>query len=131
MNNNQKLTGIVLFVVTIVFMFGLHITFLLVETAQANHSSSTCSVKLHRVYGTSITKQLGVLMGHVTVVANCSDCAGSTPKKHRVDFFYDKEIVKMWYEHKHLIGLSWSDCHVHTSARLLRIYSQIVTCGYT
>lgn len=128
MTINKKLTGTVLIVVTMAVMFGLQITFPS-QTAEATHSSSLCTYKLHRSYGMSVTKQIGVSSGHVTVVTNCSDCAGSSPTSHRVEILYDKETVKIWYEHKYLIGLSWSDCHVHNSARILRIYSQLVNCG--
>ena len=113
MTTHKKLTGTVIVVVTIAVMFGLHITFL-VETTEANHSSSTCADKLHRVYGTSIANYYDIFSQAVLVTANCATCAGESPSPHARYWFYDRERITQWYEHKYLIGLFWSDCHTHT-----------------
>lgn len=113
MNNNQKWTGIVLIVVTMAAMFGLHTTFL-VETAHADHSSSSCAHKLHRVYGTGINNQYGIDSGIRTIVkTNCATCPNESPSWHTRMWYYDLETIKFWYEHKYLIGLFWSNCHTH------------------
>ena len=130
MNNYQKLTRVAFIVVTMAVMFGLHITFP-VETAEADHYNKFCEVKLHRVYGTGITSDYGVDSGRSDrVYTNCADCsfAGLSPKWHTRKILYDKETIKKWYEHKYLIGLSWSNCHVHTIINIT-IYKRVVSCS--
>ena len=129
MNNNQKLTGIVFTVVTMAVVFGLHITFP-VETAEATHALKSCAVKLHRVYGTSIYNDYGIDGGYTdTEITNCWSCAGLvSAKEHVRHWYFDREAIRKWYEHKHVVGLFWSDCHVHRDDSF-RWYYVLEPCG--
>lgn len=127
MNNNQKLTGIVLLVVAMAVMFGLHTTFLLVETAEATHSSYSCKYKLHRVYGMSIANQYNIFGTATIDLANCATCTDESPSPHVRLWYYDRETITKWYEHKYLIGLFWTDCHKHIITTDTW-YSYIVLC---
>ena len=113
MNNNQKLTGIVLFVVTIVFMFGLHITFLLIETAEATHASNSCRNKSHRIYATIEVSYTERTPGGRDKETNCVACAGESPKTHYQRRWKNVKRTRWLYEHKYWWQSSWSDCHEH------------------
>ena len=128
MNNNQKLTGIVFTVVTMAVMFGLHTTFLLVETAEATHSSYSCKYKSHRVYGMSINNQYGLDSGkRDRKKTHCQHCSHADPTWHTRKRLYDQETITRWYEHKYLWQISWSNCHTHVSVTKTYYWS-VVPC---
>lgn len=117
MNNNQKLTGTVLIVVMMAVMFGLHTTFLLVETAEATHSHWTCRLKRHDDYLTIYYSRTRYLTNYRTVSTTCSACSGSSPSSHQQQQAVTDYMKDVYWRHKYPLIGSWSFCHLHRGVR--------------
>ncbi len=92
---------------------GMYVVFHVSE-GEATHSSSSCSLKLHKPGSTSYVAITTATTSTRTKIMNCSNCPGMPKKNHTQRKYKTTYYYSQPHYHKYPWQSSYSMCHTHT-----------------